>query len=131
MKDLIDLIPEEDREELEQLLKVAEEKKEPEKPKPIDVAKVLDEKGVRATYGTVASICGGLPRGIGKRLGDKTREASWVVNKTTGMPTGYEPKELLHLHEGKEGLMRYIKSSLVKKEELQKLLDEAHQKDKE
>ncbi len=61
-----------------------------------DIIAFLNAKQVRATYGAVAELIGGIPRGVGDRLTrlySRSPEASWVVNAETGMPTGYEPHE--------------------------------------
>ncbi len=61
-----------------------------------DIIGFLNAKQVRATYGSVAELVGGIPRGIGDRLTrlySRSPEASWVVNAETGMPTGYEAHE--------------------------------------
>jgi alkylated DNA nucleotide flippase Atl1 len=61
-----------------------------------DIIEFLNAKQVRATYGAVAELVGGIPRGIGDRLTrlySRSPEASWVVNAETGMPTGYEAHE--------------------------------------
>ena len=54
----------------------------------------LEDASQRATYGAVASVLGKTPRTLMK---GRTRDAhhSWVVNRNTGKPTGYEA-ELLH-----------------------------------
>ena len=55
-----------------------------------EVLAYLNEVCVRCTYGAVAEatgICSALS--VGKHLGEKRKEASWVVNAKTGEPTGY------------------------------------------
>jgi hypothetical protein len=57
---------------------------------------VSHEAQVRATYGAVAELVGGIARGIGARLTvlySRSPEASWVVSAETGMPTGYALSE--------------------------------------
>ena len=49
----------------------------------------LNTDGIRATYGAVGKVIGVIPRGVGKYLGDRRAEASWVVRKKDGHPTGY------------------------------------------
>jgi len=49
---------------------------------------------VRVTYSAVAELLGIHPLAIGKLLGDHRPEASWIVSKTTGMPTDYMDKDL-------------------------------------
>jgi hypothetical protein len=60
-----------------------------------DIVAYLNAAQVRATYGAVAELVGGIAQSIGARLGSRRREASWVVNAKTGMPTNYAPQ---HLH---------------------------------
>ena len=55
------------------------------------VLRFLNEAKIRATYGAVVEALGDVPgRTVGAMLGDRRREASWVVNSDTGEPTGYE-----------------------------------------
>ena len=49
----------------------------------------LNAQKVRATYGAVGELMGINPRLVSQHLGTRRPEASWVVSKTTGMPTGY------------------------------------------
>jgi hypothetical protein len=61
-----------------------------------EIVRFLNEEQIRATYGAVADIVGGIPQAIGERLGglaDMRPEASWVVNASSGMPTGYLPHQ--------------------------------------
>src|SRR5436190_16663678 len=61
-----------------------------------DIVRFLNEARVRATYGAVAELVGGIARGIGARLTalySRSPEASWVVRADSGMPAGYEPHE--------------------------------------
>jgi hypothetical protein len=63
-----------------------------------DIVACLNAAQVRATYGAVAALVGGIAQSIGARLGGlegQRREASWVVNAKTGLPTGY-PAEHRH-----------------------------------
>jgi hypothetical protein len=58
-----------------------------------DIVRFLNEEQVRATYGAVAELVGGIARGIGARLTQlysRSPEASWVVSAESGLPTGYE-----------------------------------------
>jgi hypothetical protein len=58
----------------------------------------LNAVQIRTTYGAVADLIGGIAQSIGARLGGlegQRKEASWVVNAKTGLPTGYPPE---HLH---------------------------------
>jgi len=55
----------------------------------------LNHEKRRCTYGALAGVLGVPPRSVGRRyLGDIRQEASWVVGKQTGMPTGYPPCKL-------------------------------------
>src|SRR4051794_23301924 len=61
-----------------------------------DIVRFLNEAQVRATYGAVAELVGGIARGIGARLTalySRGPEASWVVSAESGMPTGYAASE--------------------------------------
>jgi alkylated DNA nucleotide flippase Atl1 len=63
-----------------------------------DIVAYLNAAQVRATYGAVAELVGGIAQSIGARLGGlagRRKEASWVVNAKTGMPSNYPPE---HLH---------------------------------
>ena len=55
----------------------------------------LNDSRMRATYGAVGEVLGILPRGVGQALGERRIEASWIVNKESGLPTDYSP-DLLH-----------------------------------
>jgi hypothetical protein len=59
-----------------------------------EVLAFLNDQEVRATYGAVAEVVGGIPQSIGARLGRRRVAASWVVNASSGMPTGYERREM-------------------------------------
>lgn len=61
-----------------------------------DIVRFLNDAQVRATYGAVAELVGGIARGIGGRLTalySRSPEASWVVSAESGMPTGYAASE--------------------------------------
>jgi hypothetical protein len=58
-----------------------------------EIIRFLNDEQVRATYGAVAELVGGIAQGIGARLGFRRPEASWVVNADTGVPTGYRVDE--------------------------------------
>jgi hypothetical protein len=53
----------------------------------------LNKVKTRCTYGVVAEIIGTNSQSVGKRLGERRPEASWVVNASTGDPTGYSGSE--------------------------------------
>ena len=54
----------------------------------------LNLRKKRATYGAVAGIVGGLPRGLMQHR-PKNHLNSWVLSKADGLPTGYN-KEQIH-----------------------------------
>jgi hypothetical protein len=54
---------------------------------------VLNEQKARATYGAVGKVLDIHPRNVGKLLGQRRPEASWVVSAETGKPNGYSPSE--------------------------------------
>ena len=54
----------------------------------------LNREQVRATYAAVAAVVGICPPAMGRALGDRRPEASWVVNAVLGMPTGYKPHQI-------------------------------------
>ena len=54
----------------------------------------LNETHTRATYGAVAAVIGGGPRNVSPPLVPRRPRASWVVNATTGMPTGYAAAQM-------------------------------------
>ena len=58
------------------------------------VLAALQHEKVRCTYGALADYIGANPRHISTYLSPKRPEASWVVNKKTGLPTGYEPFQM-------------------------------------
>lgn len=58
-----------------------------------DIVDLLDRHGRRATYGAVAGVLGHSPRSLLKGR-DRGRRFSWIVNRDTGMPTGYAEDQL-------------------------------------
>jgi len=59
---------------------------------PGTIGKVLDALNrhkTRATYGAVAGYLGTQARSVSQLLGARRPEASWVVSKRNGLPTGY------------------------------------------
>lgn len=56
------------------------------------VVDALNRHRVRATYGAVAEIVGGIARGV---MGRRPRSArySWVVRQHDGLPSGYHPTQ--------------------------------------
>ena len=63
-------------------------------PSVMEILECLNRTKTRATYAAVAEIIGGLPRGVGRRLGSRRPVASWVVSATSGLPSGYSPHEM-------------------------------------
>ena len=57
------------------------------------VLEYLNRVKTRCTYGAVAEVLGVNSRSVGKYLGDRRPEASWVVNAQTGEPTDYLESE--------------------------------------
>jgi hypothetical protein len=58
-----------------------------------DIVDLLDRHGRRATYGAVAAVLGHSPRSLLKGR-DRGRRFSWIVNRGTGMPTGYPEDQI-------------------------------------
>ena len=58
-----------------------------------EILRFLNASKVRATYTALAQSLGSTPQSIGRLLGEKRIEASWVVNARTEMPTGYSPDQ--------------------------------------
>ena len=54
----------------------------------------LNREQIRATYAAVAAVVGICPSAMGRALGERRQEASWVVNAVLGMPTGYKSHQL-------------------------------------
>lgn len=54
----------------------------------------LNREQIRATYAAVAAVVGICPPTLGRTLGNRRPEASWVVNAVLGMPTGYKPHQI-------------------------------------
>ena len=53
----------------------------------------LNAKRIRATYGAVGCVIGVPPQSVGRYLGEIRQEASWVVRKKDGQPTGYSARQ--------------------------------------
>ena len=60
----------------------------------VRILQVLAERKLRATYETVGGVIGVPAWSVSGYLGKRRPEASWVVNKETGMPTGYTEREM-------------------------------------
>ena len=58
-----------------------------------EVIAFLSTQKVRATYGAVAGALGLVERSLGAQLGPRRKEASWIVAKRNGLPTGYSIEE--------------------------------------
>lgn len=59
-----------------------------------EILRFLNEQQIRATYGAVAAVLGVIPQSFGARLGPRHIAASWIVNAQSGLPTGYQPREM-------------------------------------
>ena len=57
------------------------------------ILEALQASRVRATYGAVAGVLGVPAVAVGRMLGEKRPLASWVVSKSTGLPSGYSAVE--------------------------------------
>jgi hypothetical protein len=57
------------------------------------IVELLDQHGQRATYGAVARLVGHSPRSLLKGR-DRGRRFSWIVNRVTGLPTGYQEDQI-------------------------------------
>ena len=58
------------------------------------VLEVLQREKTRCTYGALADYVGANPRDVSAFLAPRRPEASWVVNKKTELPTGYEAYQM-------------------------------------
>jgi hypothetical protein len=58
-----------------------------------EIVEVLDQRGQRATYGAVAKLLDQSPRSLLKGR-DRGRQYSWIVNRNTGLPTGYAEDQI-------------------------------------
>lgn len=83
------------------------------------ILRVLNETRTRATYGAVAEAVDCPSRRLGRLLGRRRPEASFVVNARTGLPTGYAPTDLhrelqRHDHVIQDGdeLLRHVAAHL-------------------
>ena len=57
------------------------------------IVDLLDQHGQRATYGAVARLVGHSPRSLLKGR-DRGRRYSWIVNRETGLPSGYAEDQI-------------------------------------
>ena len=53
----------------------------------------LDKCKTRMTYSAVACLLDVPPQGVGKWLGKPRPEASWIVRKKDGRPSGYQTSQ--------------------------------------
>lgn len=53
------------------------------------ILSTLNKHKIRATYGAVAELRQTHARNVSQQLGTRRPEASWIVSKRTGLPTGY------------------------------------------
>lgn len=58
------------------------------------VLAALQANKIRCTYGALADCVGANPSSVSVFLQPRRAEASWVVNKKTKLPTGYESYQL-------------------------------------
>ena len=58
-----------------------------------EIVELLDRHAQRATYGAVAKLTGNAPRSLLKGR-DRGRSYSWIVNRGTGKPTGYQEHQI-------------------------------------
>ena len=58
-----------------------------------EIVDQLDHRGQRATYGAVARLLGHSPRSLLKGR-ERERRFSWIVNRETGLPTGYNEDQI-------------------------------------
>ena len=58
-----------------------------------EILEFLNEKRIRCTYTAVAEAIGTVPISVSSYLGRRRPEASWVVSKENGNPTGYSENE--------------------------------------
>lgn len=58
-----------------------------------EIVDQLDQRGQRATYGAVARLLGHSPRSLLKGR-ERARRFSWIVNRETGLPTGYAADQI-------------------------------------
>ncbi len=59
-----------------------------------EILRFLNDEQTRATYGAVAEVLGVAPISVGARLGERSPEASWIVNAADGLPTGYAQHDM-------------------------------------
>jgi hypothetical protein len=57
------------------------------------ILQYLNKVKTRCTYGVIAQIIGVNTQSVGRLLGERRPEASWVVSEKTKEPTGYLDEE--------------------------------------
>ena len=57
------------------------------------IVDLLQRKNIRATYGAVAGVLGGIALGVMAGRENSHRN-SWIVSEATGHPTGYRPDQM-------------------------------------
>ena len=57
------------------------------------ILEALNKQKIRAKYGAVGQVLGIHPRNVGKLLGQRRPEASWIVSAETGKPSRYPASE--------------------------------------
>ena len=57
------------------------------------IVDLLQRKNIRATYGAVAGVLGGISQGVmmGREISQRN---SWIVSAETGLPTGYQQSQM-------------------------------------
>ena len=58
------------------------------------IVNCLNRERIRCTYGAVAEVIGGIPLGVSRHLAAKDPRHSWIVNKSSGLPTDYHPSQM-------------------------------------
>ncbi len=77
---------------------------------------LLQREKIRATYGAVAGVLGGIA--LGMMAGrENSHRNSWIVSEATGHPTGYRPDQM------HPDLMQLPMIVLDSPEKLQRFLD--------
>jgi hypothetical protein len=84
-----------------------------------EILDALDRNHQRATYGAVAALVGTAPRTLMQGR-ERDQRHSWVVSRTTGEPTGYQPalvhpalRERAEVLDSKDALARWLHSAVV------------------
>ena len=83
-----------------------------------DILDYLNTEKVRCTYGAAAGVLGIIPISVGRQLGERRREASWIVSKETGRPTGYTPEQI------HQDLSMSRRKPIAEPEKLERLVNE-------